>query len=61
MKATAVRFAIVDGDRVETFCSFAVPGEERNISWYAQSCGRDFTISWGYKSETDSAVMTVCQ
>ncbi|GAB1314081.1 hypothetical protein MFIFM68171_04291 [Madurella fahalii] len=59
LEATAVRFTLADSERGEKHCSFAVPSIK--TSWYAQRCGNEFTISWGYNKDTDSAVMTICR
>ncbi|KAK0670845.1 hypothetical protein QBC41DRAFT_301211 [Cercophora samala] len=44
-------------------CSITIPSVEPTHSWYGQRCDNDggkYTVGWGYKPDTDSAVMTVC-
>ncbi|KAK4679281.1 hypothetical protein QC764_202810 [Podospora pseudoanserina] len=44
-------------------CSISIPSVEPTHSWYGQRCDKDgkFSVGWGYKADTDSAVMTVCE
>ncbi|AEO62559.1 uncharacterized protein THITE_2125208 [Thermothielavioides terrestris NRRL 8126] len=62
LNSTDFLFALVDDQSKETSCSVAVPGSDPTASWYGRSCvvHPNYSISWGYIKETDSAVMTVC-
>ncbi|KAK0735575.1 hypothetical protein B0T21DRAFT_349052 [Apiosordaria backusii] len=51
-------------------CTIEIPSSSPTKSWYGQRCRDpldvtntkvDFTVGWGYKADTDSAVMTVCR
>ncbi|SPQ21942.1 6cb624c1-9f60-4dc7-b790-d09e3bc5e7f7 [Thermothielavioides terrestris] len=63
LNSTDFLFALVDDQSKETSCSVAVPGSDPTASWYGRSCvvHPNYSISWGYIKETDSAVMTVCE
>lgn len=61
LHATAVRFTLADSERGEKHCSLAIPSMDVKASWYAQRCGDELTVSWGYDDDTDSAVMTICR
>lgn len=48
----------------KTSCSLPSPTSDPSASFYGIPCGADasanYKISWGYNSDADSAVMTVC-
>ena len=41
-------------------CELRIPDSDPHQSWFGRGCDA-FTISWGYKDDTDGAVMTVCK
>ncbi|KAK1835972.1 hypothetical protein QBC39DRAFT_327106 [Podospora conica] len=42
-------------------CLMSLPGIDGKTSWFRRDCGTfGYSISWGYKKDTDGAVMTVC-
>ncbi|KAK1756893.1 hypothetical protein QBC47DRAFT_412251 [Echria macrotheca] len=42
-----------------TTCELRIPNTAPNSSWYGLVCD-PYSISWGYESATDGAIMTVC-
>jgi hypothetical protein len=62
-KTERVEFSIADVDAgTQTNCTVNLLNQNLTASWYGMPCGMDFrwSISWGYNSDADSAVMTVC-
>ncbi|KAK3308894.1 uncharacterized protein B0T15DRAFT_122038 [Chaetomium strumarium] len=62
-KTEMVEFSIADVDAgTQTNCTVNLLNQGLTASWYGKPCGLDFrwSISWGYNSDADSAVMTVC-
>ncbi|KAK3359814.1 hypothetical protein B0T25DRAFT_110495 [Lasiosphaeria hispida] len=56
---TLLSFTINQGNTEIQTCEMRIVDTDPKASWYGRPCG-DFTISWGYKTDTDGAVMTVC-
>ncbi|KAH6854295.1 hypothetical protein B0I37DRAFT_410390 [Chaetomium sp. MPI-CAGE-AT-0009] len=61
---TTWQFTIVHAGGRETHCSPTAPTSDPVGSFYGLPCGinddADFKASWGYNSDADSAVMTLC-
>ncbi|KAH6636832.1 hypothetical protein F5144DRAFT_646414 [Chaetomium tenue] len=61
---TTWQFTIVHTGGKETHCSPTSPTSDPVGSFYGIPCGTndgaDFKASWGYNSDSDSAVMTLC-
>ncbi|KAL2126003.1 hypothetical protein VTI74DRAFT_1976 [Chaetomium olivicolor] len=61
LNETNFNFVVEDSELGQTACLFVAPRDMAN-SWYGIWCDSKHTykVSWGYNSESDSAVMTVC-
>ncbi|KAK3946069.1 hypothetical protein QBC46DRAFT_370747 [Diplogelasinospora grovesii] len=59
-----MNFVIRDSDGPTYTCYLSVSDTNLKSHWYSQPCNGDvdnaFLISWGYKDDTDSGIMTVC-
>ncbi|KAJ4306300.1 hypothetical protein N0V88_001100 [Collariella sp. IMI 366227] len=61
LNVTDFNFIVEDSELGITGCVFVAPNDFAS-SWYGIWCDSEHTykISWGYNSDSDSAVMTVC-
>ncbi|KAK3326469.1 hypothetical protein B0H66DRAFT_600589 [Apodospora peruviana] len=59
-RSTHLDFTISLANGSEQHCDIDIPDTDNDATFWAQPCGNDFTVSWGYKEEADGAVMTVC-
>ena len=60
MKAMFISFFINGDDGSIARCELRITNTDPKGSWYGKGCA-GFTVSWGYKDDTDGAVMTVCE
>lgn len=59
-RAIDMTFLINDSRAGVTVCAMRISETNLEASWYAHRCDR-YSVSWGYMSENDAAVMTVCE
>ncbi|KAK0635501.1 hypothetical protein B0T17DRAFT_45682 [Bombardia bombarda] len=53
-------FRIVGTDGTDQTCNVESPPTTPFGTWWAAPCGDDYSVSWGYKEDTDGGVMTIC-
>jgi len=56
-----IRFYLEGTDKNNHQCDLHLQGVDPYTSFWAKPCGNGYTVSWGYKPDTDGAVMTICE
>ncbi|KAK3685425.1 hypothetical protein B0T22DRAFT_537757 [Podospora appendiculata] len=59
-KTISMTFTIDEGNGLRERCQLNIDNADPKGYFWSVPCGTGYTISWGYKEDTDGAVMTVC-